>query len=405
MTAVLHSRSTSARTSVEAHLTAALALVKPTEVCRLPLSKSAGLVSAEDLRAPGFLPAFDNSAMDGYAVHGEDIDRAPRTLPLVAEIAAGRELPPPLIPGTSAPIMTGAPLPVGAATVVPLEHAVQADGGVRLLAELSPGGHVRRRGEEHRPGDVLLERGRPLRPVDLAVLAAAGIAVVPVHRAPRVAILGTGAELVAPGRRRAGGAIHDANSTLLDTLVRAQGAEVTTLTPTGDDPEQVRAVVERASTTHDLVLTAGGVSTGAHDVVREALTGRGVDFGKVDLSPGSPQGLGSVAGTPVLALPGNPSAALVSCLMFVRPVLRALAGFVDVTSGWTSSVTATPLGRHPMRTRVLPVVLDGFPGGAVAQPCGTSHHLGSFAAADAVMRIEPGRGDVATGSTLPALRL
>ena len=119
---------------------------------------------------------------------------------------------------------------------------------VRLLAELSPGGHVRRRGEKHRPGDVLLERGRPLRPVDLAVLAAAAIAVVPVHRAPRVAILGTGADSVAPGRRRAGGAIHDANTTLLYSVGARARAEVTTLTPTGDDPEQVRAVVERAST-------------------------------------------------------------------------------------------------------------------------------------------------------------
>ncbi|WP_246136366.1 gephyrin-like molybdotransferase Glp [Leekyejoonella antrihumi] len=395
--------------SLDDHVAAALSLVQQTEVCSVPLAEATGLVLADDLTAPGFLPAFDNAAMDGYAVHHADLagtGGVPVHLPLADEIAACSTLPPPLRRGTAAPIMTGAPLPQGATAVVPIEHTLDTTAGVELPVVVPAGQHVRRRGQEHLPGDVLLGRGRLLRPVDLAVLAAAGISTAPVHRRPRVAVLGTGTELVAPGERRVDGAVHDANTTLLATLVRTYGADVTTLPPTADDrPDVLRHLVERAAATHDLVVTAGGVSAGTHEVVRLALDRRGSHFHPVAISPGAPQGLGTVAGTPLLALPGNPSAALVSCAMFVRPVVLALAGRGAAESGWTSVTLAQSLDRRPDRTRILPVLLEERGGRTLALECGSAHRLESFAAGEAIVRLEPGDHPVRAGSRVPALRL
>lgn len=391
-------------TSPDQHLLAALDLVSHAPVVEVAVADATGLVLATDLHAPGFLPAFDNAAMDGYAVRHADLAEAD-SLPVVGEISAGPAWPSPLASGHAAPIMTGAPLPRGADTVVPVEHTERGPFGVRLLLAPPRGRHVRRQGEEHRPGDVLCGRGTRLRAVDAGVFAAAGVARVPVHRRPRVAVLGTGTELVAPGRHRPAGGVHDANTTLLTSLLRDCGAEPTALPPPPDDPDLLLAMAQEAVADHDLLVTAGGISAGTHEVVRQALSGCGVDFSRVAMSPGGPQGLGVLDGTPVLAVPGNPSAALVSFAVFVRPVVRALAGMPDPEAGWTPTRTAAPFARKAARVRFAPAVLEERDGRTVAFECGSAHRLSGFAGADAVVRIEPGTNDLGTGSTVSALRL
>jgi molybdopterin molybdotransferase len=386
------------------HLSVALELVSPVPVIEVAIAKTTGLVLARDVRAPGFLPAFDNAAMDGYAVRRADLTGA-GSLPVVADIPAGPSWPEPLPRGAAAPIMTGAPLPRGADTVVPVELTEPDSLGVRFLVSPGRGDHVRRQGGEHCPGDLLCPHGTQLRAVEVGLLAASGVACVPVHRPPRVAVLGTGTELVAPGQPRPAGGVHDANTALLTSLLRACGADATTLPPPPDDPHVLLAMAQQAVAHHDLLVTAGGISAGTHEVVRQALSDHGVDFTRVAMSPGGPQGLGVLDGTPVIALPGNPSAALVSFAVFVRPMVRALAGLPDPGAGWILTRTAAFVPRKADRVRFAPAVLEERDGRTVAFEIGSAHRLSGFAGADAVMRIEPGIDDLGAGSTVPALRI
>ena len=321
-------------------------------------------VLASDIRSPIDLPPFDNSQMDGYAVRVQDTVGAP--MPVAPRIAAGARIGV-LDAGTAAPIMTGAPIPEGADAVVPIEQAVPA----RFLPEdaahevLLPGGieagtFVRRRGSDLSANGLLLEAGTRLGPAQCGVIAASGIVSVAVRRRVRVLVISSGDEVRQPGERLEPGQIYDANRTAMAVALSAAGA-VPVLGPTvTDEPAGLREVLAASAASVDLVLTTGGVSAGAYEVVRDVLEPVGVRFGSVAMQPGGPQGWGMAALTdavgvgievPVIAFPGNPVSALVSFEVFLRPVLDELAGRAPRAADRAALAVAleSPEGKHQVR--------------------------------------------------------
>ncbi|MFZ3451755.1 gephyrin-like molybdotransferase Glp [Arthrobacter sp. 7Tela_A1] len=300
------------------------------------LDAAAGRILAGDVRAPGSLPPFANSQMDGYAVRSTDLDTggAAAELAVAAAIPAGAPAPG-LAPGTAAPIMTGAMLPAGADAVVPIERAVpdtfypHPEGeAVSLPGGVPAGQFVRPKGCDIAAGDVALAAGTRLGAAQLGLLAALGIPAVSVRAPLRVLLLSTGDEVVEPGRPLAPGQIHDANTTLLAVSLREAGAEVMRSRILADSPAEFLTALRDDLARHpvDLILTSGGISKGAYEVVRLALAADGVEFTSVAMQPGGPQGIGTVDGVPFLGFPGNPVSALVSFEMFLRPALSALTG-------------------------------------------------------------------------------
>lgn len=292
------------------------------------LDDAPGRVLAADLRARLAVPPFDNSAMDGFAVRRADVltarAQSPVALEIVADLPAGSTDRPHVGPGQAARIMTGAPLPPGADAVVPVEQTVTGTftgGGdtvrVEIVAAPSEGAHVRHAADDVSPDDVVITAGTRLTARHTSAAASVGYATLDVVRRPRVHVLSTGAELRAPGEPLAHGQIPDSNSTLLAGLARAAGAEVHRVGAVADDPAALRAALDAAAHA-DLIVTSGGVSAGAHDVVKELLSAPGPDgapavtFTKVAMQPGKPQGHGRVHGTPIVTLPGNPVSVFVS---------------------------------------------------------------------------------------------
>jgi molybdopterin molybdotransferase len=319
--------------SVEEHLARCVRAVRPLDPIELELLQAQDCVLAEDVVSPLDLPGFDNSAMDGYAVLAGDVAaasaEAPVRLPVVADVPAGSTERVRLAAGQAARIMTGAPLPTGAEGVVPVELS---DGGVdrvTLSAPARPGEHVRRAGTDVRRGDTVLNAGTVLGPAQLALLAAVGRDRVVVHAPPRVVVLSTGSELVDPGTVPGFGQVVDSNGVMLAAAVVDAGARPHRVGVVRDEPKAFLAALEEQLSRADLVITTGGVSAGAYDTVKEVLSTLGtVWFGKVAMQPGMPQGFGTVGpdATPIFTLPGNPVSAFVSFEMFVRPVIRRLAG-------------------------------------------------------------------------------
>jgi molybdopterin molybdotransferase len=372
--------------TVEEHRARVAELVGSLPVVELPLADCLGLVLAADLTTSIPLPTFDNSAMDGYAVQAADIAAAdadhPVTLPVAEDVPAGRTDLVPLAPGTAHRIMTGAPIPPGADTVVQVERT---DGGterVRVLAAVDAGTHLRLAGEDVTADSVVLLAGTVLGPIQLGLAAAVGNAGLPVFRRPRVLVLSTGSELVAPGTPLLPGQIYESNGVMLAAAVRAAGGEPELLRFVPDDVASFHRTLADRLASADLVITSGGVSAGAYEVVKDALTGQGVTFYKVAMQPGGPQGAGTYQGVPVVTLPGNPVSAAISFEIFVRPALLAAQGHREVerrrpVATLSAPVTA-PAGRRqyrrghyePATGSVTPV---GGPG---------SHLLGAFAVAN-----------------------
>ncbi|SDN37183.1 molybdopterin molybdotransferase MoeA [Allokutzneria albata] len=315
---------------VAEHRAAVAALLSRTPVESRPLAACLGLVLAEDLHARISLPPFDNSAMDGYAVLADDVADAspesPVVLPVAEDVPAGRTDSPALRPGTAHRIMTGAPVPPGADAIVQVEFT---DGGVERVAvhqPKEPGAHIRRAGEDVRAGARVLGAGTRLGAAELGLAAAVGAGELPVHRPPRVLVLSTGSELVEPGKPLLHGQIYESNGVMLAAAVEQAGCSAELLRFVPDDVEEFHAALTPHLSTVDLVLTSGGVSAGAYEVVKDAFSGQGVEFVKVAMQPGMPQGAGVYRGVPVITLPGNPVSSLVSFEVFVRPALRAAAG-------------------------------------------------------------------------------
>jgi molybdopterin molybdotransferase len=388
--------------SVDEHRAAVLALVGPLPAVTVPVGSALGLVLATDVVAAVDLPGFDNSAMDGYAVRAAELAgaaaEAPVVLPVAGDVAAGDTTRHVLPEGQVLRIMTGAPMPEGADAVVPVELT---DGGaVHVALHLAPeaGRSVRRRGEDVRTGDRVLPAGTRLGPGHLALAAAANVPQVEVHPRPRVAVVSTGDELVAAGSALAHGQIVDSNHVMLCALVEAAGAEVAGSAHLRDDADAMRGLLEDLPGDPDLVLTTGGVSMGVYDTVKEVLTADGgVEFVKVAMRPGMPQGCGVVgrSRTPAVTLPGNPVSSFVSFHVFVLPALRRLAGLDPDADGAFEAVADTGWPAAPGKVELTRVVESA---GRVRPSGGQgSHVLGALSAATAlavvpadVDRVEPG---------------
>ena len=396
---------TTCRMSSQAYEDAVSGLATPLPPVDTNLCAALGEVLAVPVRAGTALPAFDNSAMDGYAVRCGDLRGNQASVPVVAEIAAGLQATGRLRSGHAAPITTGAPVPDGCDAVVPVEWTSRQGGMVVVERSPRPGQHIRRRGAELEPGEVVASAGQRLTARTVATLASVGVSRVIIRRPLRVAVLATGCELVAPGALRPEGGVFDANGPLLQALLQEDRVSADVLPALPDDPARVWVAIEGATADHDLVVTAGGISAGTHEVVRQALSGRGVRFTSVAMSPGSPQGHGKLDRSAVICLPGNPSAALVSYLVFVRPLLRLWQHGTSQPTSWISACTTTAVRRRPSTTGYLPAKLDVGQGHAQVTVAGDSHHLTSFARADAVMRVGPGDGDLRPGEVVDVLRL
>ncbi len=329
--------------TVEEHARVIAGLLSPMPVVETPLADAVGLVLGGDLLAPLDLPPFDNSAMDGYAVRAVDIVTLPTTLPVSQDIPAGRTDLAPLKPGTAARIMTGAPMPAGADTIVQVERTDGGDQRVRIDGAPAPGVHVRTRGEDVRAGEVVLPAGTVIGPTQVGVAAALGRPTLGVRRGMRVLVLSTGSELVRPGEPLMDGQIYESNAPMLAAALRAIGADPRIEHFVTDDVERLRAALAGASAGVDLIVTSGGVSAGAYEVVKDALTGQGIEFAKVAMQPGMPQGAGRLHGVPMVTLPGNPVSSYVSFEVFLRPAVRAAMGHTEPTR---------PVVRAPLREAV-----------------------------------------------------
>ncbi|MFJ8110352.1 gephyrin-like molybdotransferase Glp [Streptomyces sp. NPDC096132] len=417
--------------SVDEHLEDILATVRPLEPIELQLPDAQGCVLVDDVTVAVSLPPFDNSSMDGYAVRVADVAGAseefPAALEVVGDVAAGQAADLLYVgPGQAARIMTGAPLPAGAETVVPVEWTdgglgegpvsgmrarslapEQASGHVRVYRPAEARAHVRAMGSDVKAGDRALEAGTVLGPPQIALLAAIGRGTVRVRPRPRVVVLSTGSELVQPGEELGAGQIYDSNSFALTAAARDAGAIAYRVGAVADDAETLRSTIEDQLVRADLLVTTGGVSVGAYDVVKEALShvgdedeaGSGIEFRKLAMQPGKPQGFGSIGPDhiPLLALPGNPVSSYVSFELFVRPAIRTLMGLKDVHRPTTRArLTAdkpitSPKGR---RQFLRATCADGR-----ARPVGGagSHLVAALAHADAlivvpedVVSVEPG---------------
>ena len=313
---------------------------KPVETASLPLDHATGRVLAQDITAGTDLPPFDNSSVDGFALHVSDADGAtvasPQTLEVVADIHAGDYSAVPLQPGQAARIMTGAALPPGAEAVIMVEDTdfdvrtpgTPAPRTVAVHKSVRRGENVRRRGDDLHAGDQVLPAGTRLRAQEIGLLAMLGIAEVPVYRQPKVALLSSGDELLPVDAPLVPGKIHDANSYILAALTESAGAELIRLGVAADTEADLRSRLERAvKEKADVIVASAGVSVGAFDYVKSVIEKDGnLDFWKVNMRPGKPLAFGNYHGIPFFGLPGNPVSAFVGFEIFVRPALEKLSG-------------------------------------------------------------------------------
>jgi molybdopterin molybdotransferase len=426
-----------------------LALVAPMPAETRSLEDTLGSVLTEDLYASVSVPPFDGAAMDGYAVRLADLppDGSPVTLQVTGDVAAGPSGLTEVRTGQAVRIMTGAPLPPGADAVVPVERtstgrfvagAPRAEVSVTLARQSRP--HVRCAGEDVRQGELLARAGTELTAALVGALAASGAVRVAVRRRPLVAVVSTGSELVPLGGALGPGQITDSNGPMLAAAVRAAGADVVRLGPVTDDPAALRRVLDQAVRADadgagaDLIVTAGGVSAGAADVVREVLAapgsnGRGatdVDVATVAMSPGKPQALARWGGVPWLALPGNPVGAYASFELFARPAIDRLRGVEtsgrhhtpgvgcseSTVSTQSNTPRAVPLAAatswsgSPGRLLVVPVMVVPLPDGATGVlPAGSHHSLSALATADGLAFVPPDVEKVRPGDIVQVLML
>ncbi len=414
-------------TSVEDHLADILGTIRPLAPTEIGLGDAYGLVLAEDVAAATSLPSFDNSAMDGYAIRIEDVAAAsadnPVALPVVAEIAAGDTGAYALPPGTAIKIMTGAMLPHGAEAVVPVELTDGGASRVAIRETVSFGQSVRLAGGDAKAGQVLVTAGTMLRPMHIAVIAAAGRGAVLVRPRPRLVVLSTGNELAEPGTPIIPGRIWDSNSFMIAAAAREAGCLAYRHAILPDNPEEVLPAIQDQLLRADLLVTSGGVSMGGeHDVVKAALQQLGtITFRKVAMQPGMPQGFGTVAPAqaaapegnprggllsrlagrgevaespvtpgehervPIFTLPGNPVSAYVSFQIFIRPAIGALQAYDGLGLERIRAEVTGPLRSPPGRRSFARGVLDRSAGRVAPLTGQESHQVATLGKADALI--------------------
>ena len=434
-------------TSVEDHLAEILGTIRPLAPTELGLDDVHGLVLAEDVSASTPLPSFDNSAMDGYAVRVEDVAAAteqnPVTLPVTAEVAAGDTRAYALKPGASIRIMTGAMLPHGTEAVVPVEWTDGGSTRVTIRAKAEYGNAVRLAGGDAKAGQVLVTAGTRLRPMHVAVIAAAGRGAVLVRPRPRVVVLSTGSELAEPGTPIVPGQIWDSNSFMIAAAAREAGCLAYRQAIVRDHPDEVLPAIQDQLARADLMITTGGVSMGGeHDVVKAALEQLGtITFRKVAMQPGMPQGFGTVALAPAVAqgekrnrrdthdtggptreaaptqsaaetervpiftLPGNPVSAYVSFQIFARPAIGALQAYDGLGLESVQAKLTGPLRSPPGRRSFLRGVLDRSRGQVSPLIGQGSHQVATLGQANALIVVPEWVVQMPEGDTAEVLVL
>lgn len=381
--------------------------VTPVGMERVPLDAAAGRSLAEDVRAPGDLPPWDNSAMDGYAVRSADC-RGEALLSIAGRRTAGEPDAAAVPPGGAVRIMTGSPIPEGCDAVVPFEEAEERGGSIRIPAPVRPRQHVRFRGEDVRAGERVLPGGTVLRPPQISLLASFGRAMVPVYRKPRVAILSTGDELVELGEPPGHGKIINSNSHALAAAVVEAGGDPILLGIARDDRESLRGNLS-AGLAADALVTSAGVSAGDRDLVRDVLSELGVEsvFWKVLVKPGGPTAFSLAGRTPVFSLPGNPVSSLVTFEVFVRPALRKMAGSHRPLKTPVKANLAGPVRKKPGKTQFLRVMIEPGEDGCVARTAGDQNTgiLRTLVQADAIAVLPADRTAFAAGEKVDVLLL
>ncbi|CAI9408924.1 Putative competence-damage inducible protein [Pleomorphomonas sp. T1.2MG-36] len=388
--------------SFEAARLEALRLVGPVDRSEtVPLGEALGRVLAETVVAPRDLPAFDQAAMDGYAVRFADVAAGPLR---VDGVTHAGDAPARLTPNCAHRIMTGASLPAGADTVVPYEETTIVHDGVAMLGSSQPEGNVRKAGEDIARGQMVLAKGRRLAWPEIAALAALGIGSVRVTTPVRVSIVTTGAELRSSGEALPAAGIYDSNGPMLMALLAGRGVDVTRTT-VGDNYDALVERLAHASRQSDLVVTSAGMSAGDRDLVRAALAAVGgtLTISSVAIKPGKPLALGAIGAAAFVGLPGNPQAAAFSALAFVRPMIAALSGRPRILP--VTALSAFAIGRPSEKTELLPVTLEASSGRLTAHRVGQpgSHRLMPLLAADALAIIPAADTPLKAGDRLEVL--
>lgn len=401
--------------SVDDYREGILAGIAPLSPITLSLAESHGCVLAEDVTASWPLPSFDNSSMDGYAVMASDVvlasEESPVTLTVVDDVPAGYRADVDVTTGNAVRIMTGAPIPEGTECIVPVELTDAGTQQVVIRGSVDAGAYIRRAGEDVIVGDTVVTSGTLLSARHLAVIAAVGRGSLLVHPRPRVAVISTGSELVEPGTPLSKGLISDSNSFLLVAAANEAGAQAYRVPPVIDDAKAFADTIADQLHRADLILTSGGVSMGAYDTVKEVFTDMGsVEFTKVAMHPGMPQGHGFVAEpdrepVPVITLPGNPVSSYISFENFVRPTIHRMRGLAAAerprgSAQVTKSMESPKAKRQFARGRFLSEDLVEPVGGGQG-----SHVIGGLAASDCLIVIPEGVGFIDAGDRVDIIDL
>jgi len=386
-----------------------LANLSPLAPQRVDILEALGLVLVSDVVAGGSIPPHDNAAMDGYAVQYRDLGSAPVRLQVVGQVAAGSVWSGVLQPGQALRIMTGAPMPAGADTVVRFEDTQTAEDTVLIRRVPEEGANVRHAGEDVQPGEVVLAAGTVLGPAEIGMLASLGQPSVLVHRRPRVAVLATGDEIVPVDAPLQPGKIHNINSYANAAQVLQAGGQPIVLEAAPDAAlalhEGLRNALEAQA---DLIVTSGGVSVGDFDLVKQVLSTEGqLDFWWVNMKPGRPLAFGTLGGTPLLALPGNPVAAMLGMLLFGVPAIYRLLGLPPRDEPSLLARLAEPIDRKDGRRHYLRVQLTKGPDGPVARLTGDqgSGILSSMVRADGLAIIPESVDHLEAGSIVQVILL